>query len=300
MSSSNTEIQRIVLVTGVTANSLGASVAIQLALTKKYKVFGTLRSLDKKAEDFYNELISKGGERQDVSLVQLDVSDEKSCEMAIQSVGKVDILVNNAGAGFAQTLEGAHLDKVASCFQVNFFGPYRMMKLCIPAMRKQKWGRIINVSSVGGIVGQPFNEAYCASKAALDSLAESSNATLRSFNIYVSTFCPGAILSNFVSAVHTSSKKEDFGEGYEDLQANYLERMRSVFNDPAFKKMQQTPADAAADICNIIEQDNPDCRYVTKQGQVYADMKFNGAGQSGEAVVSYFQKIVTRSAQREQ
>ena len=296
----------IVLVTGITAGSLGASIAIKLALTKKYKVVGTLRSLGKKEQDFNDDLEARGGARGTVKVIELDVTKPESCAAAIEKVGpRIDILINNAGAGMVHSTEAAAEEKVRQCFDVNFFGPYRMMKLVIPLMRKVGGGQIINVSSVGGLVGQPFNDAYCASKAALDSVGESTNSTLRSFNIYVSTFCPGAMSSNFVHNIPsftsaTTTTNDDFGEAYQGMKNAYFGRIEAAFNSEAFKAHLQSPDEAAADLIDNLLLANhdlqlatktpPPVRYVTKQAQYLADLKFGD--QTGEKVVQYMRRAV--------
>jgi NAD(P)-dependent dehydrogenase (short-subunit alcohol dehydrogenase family) len=86
--------------------------------------------------------------------------------------GKIDVLINNAGAGFVRTVEQATEEEIRWVTDVNYFGTVRCIKEVIPHMRSARSGHIINISSVGGLVGQPFNELYCASKFAVEGLTE--------------------------------------------------------------------------------------------------------------------------------
>ena len=283
-------MEKVVLITGVTAHSLGASLLLKVAALPGYKVYGTLRNIQQKKEALLKEAQEKGVEP-NFELIEMDVTDPEAAQKVIQTVvakqGRLDILVNNAGAGLLQTVEGTPIKKVYDNFEVNFFGVYRMIQAALPTMRQQQYGRIINVSSIGGIVGQPFNEGYCAAKAAVDSLGESMNANLREFNIRVSTFCPGAIQSNFVGQTLNYSDPQDFPPAYEGLLGKYKTAITARFNDPNYKNYVQTPEMAADDILTIIQTENPQARYITKQAQVLADLKFTD--QTGEKVVGFFQ-----------
>jgi len=278
--------KKIVLVTGVTARGLGAAVAFKLAAQPHYRVYGSLRSLSK-ASDFHAEEKERGLAENTVHIVELDVTNDASCAKAVKTIvdkeGRLDVLVNNAGAGFVQTIEFATMAKVHEVFEVNFFGVYRMMQAVLPHMRQQNFGRIVNVSSVGGIVGQPFNEAYCAAKAAVDSLGESSNTILRSFNIRVSTFCPGGISTNFFGQVMEKFDNANIGEPYKGIWTAYETRTKALFTSPEAKALIQTPDECADDIVTIVNTENPVCRYVTKTVQGLVAAKFGD--QTGETSI---------------
>lgn len=290
---------QIVLVTGVTAQGLGAQIACMLAMDKSYKVYGTLRSMHK-SDAFYEQLQNAGLSKDSVTLIPLDVTQPDSCQQCVETIlakeKRIDVLINNAGAGFAQTLEFGRMENVYNCFETNYFGPYRMMKLVVPGMRQQMYGRIINIASIGGIVGQPFNEAYCGAKAALDSLGESSNATLAAFNVRVGTFCPGAMASNFIA--QASKTPIDIGEPYQELYAPYAARIELVFGSPQFQKYLQSTKEAATDVIDMLRVLNAKsclgCRKITKQAQAFADLKFKD--QSGHLLVSHFHNSLKPSS----
>ena len=121
---------------------------------------------------------------------------------ALKEVGRVDVLVNNAGYSQAGSVEMMTMDAMKAQMETNLFGVIRCQKAVLPYMRQQKSGKIINISSVGGIWGQPFNDIYCASKFALEGLAESQAPLFRTFGVYVSCVEPGAIKSAFWSNAH--------------------------------------------------------------------------------------------------
>ncbi|KAI8919794.1 hypothetical protein DFJ77DRAFT_216033 [Powellomyces hirtus] len=280
----------VVLITGVTARGLGASLALELAKTPlQYKVYGSLRSLAK-SEDFHKEAKDKGIDSSKVGLLEFDVTNQESCAKAIQELiakeGRIDVLVNNAGAGYLQTIESATPEQIQNCFDVNFFSVYRMSTLVLPHMRAQNTGRIINVSSIGGIMGQGFNEIYCAAKAATDSLAESMNMTLWKWNITVSSFCPGAITSAFAGSAMKTITGQEIPEDYKPLMDDYFKAVQARFSLPESAKFRQTPEECAADIVTIIKTEKPSARYITENVQEWAAVKLQPG--AGDAVVDFF------------
>ena len=102
----------------------------------------------------------------------LDVTDDAAARACVGDVlddyGAIDVLVNNAGAGFLGTLEQFSLDELDEVMATNFFSVARMCQLVLPSQRAKGAGRILTVTSVGGVVGQPFNDAYCAAKFAVE------------------------------------------------------------------------------------------------------------------------------------
>lgn len=271
-----------VLVTGVTAGGLGASIAIKLAKSGKYNVFGSLRNLSK-SQAFLDQL--KAETSNTVTLVELDVTSDHSCKQVIEKIGKVDILINNAGQGLVQTIEGTDMDKVIDCFQVNYFGVYRLIKTVLPSMRQNKFGRIINIASVGGLVGQPFNEGYCSAKAALDSLTESMNSTLRTFNIRTTSFCPGWISTNFVSNASGVDNGTIPGmpQEYKEMFDKYRARTKNLASNPEMAAFRQTADQCAQDVVDIVEQDLPKARVYTKTVAPLVEVKFGDS--SAEKVI---------------
>ena len=112
----------------------------------------------------------------DIVIRQLDVEQTSSVEACIADMmateGRIDVLVNNAGAGFVRSTEQATEDEIRRVMDVNFMGVVRCTKAVMPHMRAAASGHIVNISSVGGLVGQPFNEIYCAAKFAVEGYTE--------------------------------------------------------------------------------------------------------------------------------
>jgi len=150
----------IALVAG-TSTGIGLSTAIHLAHAG-FEVVATLRN-PARAEALKARAAA---ENVRLHMRELDVQSEASVHTCVDDVlkthGRIDLLVNNAGAGFLGTLEQTSDEAVRRAMDVNFFGVWRMTQAVLPSMRARGSGRIIAVSSIGGLVGQPFNDAYYA------------------------------------------------------------------------------------------------------------------------------------------
>jgi NAD(P)-dependent dehydrogenase (short-subunit alcohol dehydrogenase family) len=128
-------------------------------------------------------------------LLPLDVRDEASVRAAVATVereaGSIDVLVNNAGYSHEGALEELTVEELKAIFETNFFGAVRMMQAVLPGMRARRAGRIINVSSLAGLMPLPFMGAYSASKHALESYSESLRHELLPLGISVFLVEPG-------------------------------------------------------------------------------------------------------------
>lgn len=186
---------KVVLITG-TSTGLGLKTSVLLA-QKGYKVYATMRNPEKRSE------LEKEIKEQNVSLAikQLDVSDPGSIQKCIAEIfegeGKIDILINNAGAGFLRASEHTSEKELLHVTDVNYLGVVRCTNAVLSIMRKQKSGHVINISSVGGLVGQPFNELYCAAKFAVEGYTEALATYLTPFfGIKFTIVEPGEFLPN--------------------------------------------------------------------------------------------------------
>ena len=143
-----------------------------------------------------------------IDVRQLDVQDDASIERCVQDVIKtydhIDLLVNNAGAGYLGTLEQTSPQDLQRTMDINFFGVWRVTQAVFPLMRAARSGRILTVTSVGGLIGQPFNDAYCAAKFAVQGLMESLAPVAKQLGIDVCLIEPGAVNTEFVSSVEAS------------------------------------------------------------------------------------------------
>jgi len=183
-------VSRAVLITGC-STGIGRATAIQLAAAG-FPVYATARRPEAIAD-----LAERG-----CSILQLDVTDEVSMAKAVALVegehGSVGVLVNNAGYGLEGPVEELSLQEMRREFETNLFGPTRLSQLVLPAMRRQGWGKIVNLSSVGGLITIPGGGAYHASKHALEALSDALRFEVQGFGIDVIVVEPGAIKTRWV------------------------------------------------------------------------------------------------------
>ncbi|WP_183561694.1 SDR family oxidoreductase [Mucilaginibacter sp. SP1R1] len=183
-------MKNTVLITG--ASSGFGKVAAKLFHNKGWNVIATMRSPEKETE---LSALS------DILLSKLDVTDAQTIQHAvtagIEKFGRIDVLVNNAGYGALGALEASTEEEARKQFDVNFFGLIAVTKAVLPAMRKQRSGTIINVSSVGGRITFPFSSLYHATKFAVEGLTESMQYELNPLGINLKIVEPGGYKTEF-------------------------------------------------------------------------------------------------------
>ena len=253
-------MKKNVLITG-TSTGVGFESALLFA-RKGYKVYATMRNL-KKGEVLTQAAQSAG---LDIELVALDVTQPETIRDAVNHVisqdGKIDVLVNNAGAGFAKTTEQASVDEVKWVTEVNYHGVVYCTQAVMPHMRKAKSGHIINVTSVGGLVGQPFNELYCGAKFAVEGYTEALACYVgSSFNIKFSLVEPGGITTEFMnSAVAATAIDGQLATGeYLPLFEKYLAGAQERAGNEELS-LYQTGAQVAEVILEVAQNENPPLR----------------------------------------
>jgi NAD(P)-dependent dehydrogenase (short-subunit alcohol dehydrogenase family) len=250
--------ENVTLITG-TSTGIGLEIAIQAAAAG-HTVVATMRNLDKAAA--LRDATDAAGVTVDIR--QLDVTDQQSIDACIASViadhGRLDALINNAGVGHVGTIEQESVDDVRAVMEVNFFGVVMMTRSAMAALRASG-GRLITITSVGGVVGQPFNEAYCAAKFAVEGFMEGLAPVAATVGVRVSVVEPGAVGSEFVSNVGIESSPLRANPGpYSDALAAYLERTAGAFANA------QSPKDAAAPIVELLGAGSPAFRIQTSPG----------------------------------
>ncbi len=181
--------KKVALVSG-SSSGFGLLTAIELA-RQGFHVYDSMRS-PQRAERF-DQAVAKA----DVTLekIALDVTDEVSIRAAVDHIlraeGRIDVLVNNAGFGMGGCVEDFEMAELRSQFETNFFGVVALTKAVLTAMRAQKSGRIINVSSIGGLVTTQGFGAYCASKFAVEGFSEALRHEMLSTGVFVTLIEPG-------------------------------------------------------------------------------------------------------------
>ena len=175
----------VVIITG--ASSGFGLVTAKLLSKREYRVFGTSRKEHSNLGEEFEMLLLD---------VRSDDSVQACVERVLNATGRIDLLINNAGHALSNFVEETTLDEARSIFETNFFGVVRLTKAVLPIMREQRHGRIINVSSLAGLVGVPSQGFYSASKFALEGYSEALKYEVEKFNIKVSLIEPGFFKTN--------------------------------------------------------------------------------------------------------
>src|SRR5919112_605723 len=185
-------VSKAVLITG-SSSGIGWATAKHLS-DVGWRVYATARNVEKIAP------LEESGCR----LLALDVTDEDSMASAVEEVereeGAVGTLVNNAGYSQSGAVEVVPMDKVRGQFDSSVFGLVRMCQLVLPGMRRQGYGRIVNVSSMGGKLTFPGAGYYHASKHAVEALSDALRFEVAGFSVKVSVIEPGLIRTSFAQA----------------------------------------------------------------------------------------------------
>ena len=178
-------MKKVALITGA-SSGMGKSTA-NILHSQGYIVYGAARRTDE-----MNDLKAKG-----MGVVALDLTNDESIVEAVNTIlekeGRIDILINNAGYGSYGAVEDVPLEEARRQFEVNLFGMARLTQLVLPSMRKQKSGRIVNISSMGGKIYTPLGAWYHATKHAVEGWSDCLRLELKDFGIDVVVVQPGGI-----------------------------------------------------------------------------------------------------------
>lgn len=181
--------KKVILVTGASAG-MGKEFTRHL-LQDGHIVYGAARRLDK-----MDDIKQEG-----VKVLGMDVTDEASMvdgiETIIKAEGRIDVLINNAGFGSYGAIEDVPIGDAKYQLDVNVFGAARLIQLVLPSMRKNHYGRIINISSIGGKIAMPLGGWYHASKFALEAISDALRNEVAQFGIDVVVIEPGGIKSEW-------------------------------------------------------------------------------------------------------
>ena len=249
--------QSVAIVTG-SSSGIGFETSLTLARNGFY-TYATVRKLVDGSIP-----ITDIAKKEDLSLqtIRLDVNNEQSVIEGVNRIseekGRIDVVVNNAGYTLMGALEETSMDEIKAQFETNFFGAIRVMQAVIPTMRKQRRGKIVNVTSVAGRIALPLNSVYHGTKFALEGLSESIQYELETFGIKIILIEPGGVASNFIKNLKMAHAKasDTTKSPYRRIENRMLE---------AFKKIEQNgihPSEVAKVILDAITSEDPQLRYL--------------------------------------
>lgn len=224
-------MSKVWFITGA-SSGIGAAL-VTAALEAGDRVVATARNLKKLESAIGQEASDR------LAFVPLDVSQESQAQhavaAAVEKFGRIDVLVNNAGYSLLGDLESLTKEQIERQFATNFYGVLHLMRAVLPVMRRQGSGRILNVSSMAGVMGYARVSAYAASKFAMEGLSLSVAGEVERFGIKVTLVEPGFFRTDLL-APHAAEFGALAVEGYEKpatLQAQWLGLHGKQMGDPA-------------------------------------------------------------------
>lgn len=231
------------LITGI-SRGLGQALA-QVALDRGDTVIGTTRG---------------GGANLDAGkgtlhLLHLDIADKAAVETKVARAfdlgGRIDVIVNNAGYGLLGAIEEATDVEVDHLFEVNVFGPFRLIRAALPRLRAQAGGHIVNITSIAGRAPMASSGAYAAAKSAMEGLSQSLSQEVAPFGIRVTAVAPGGFRTDFLSD-HSIRRSAGVDDAYAGTVGKALAHLDKIAG-----KQIGDPARAAAAILAAVDAETP-------------------------------------------
>lgn len=237
-------MKKVILITGV-SSGFGKESARLLA-EADHIVYGTVRKGPEIADKY--------------QILRLDLTDKESIEHTINEVinkeGRIDVLINNAGMHTGGPVEMSPPENIRIQMETNFLGMVHLTRMVLPQMRKQGSGLIINFSSIGGLMGLPFQAFYSASKFAIEGFTEALRMEVKQFNIRVVLINPGDFHTN------NSANRRNYlaPTGLSDPYHEQFERTLAIIEKDEANGWE--PATLARKLLKIVECKNPHQRYI--------------------------------------
>ena len=237
-------MKKVILITGI-SSGFGKQTS-ELLAEKGHIVYGTVRK--------------ETGTGKLINIIKMDLTEPASIKRAVETVlqkeGKIDILINNAGMHTGGPIETSPIENIRLQIDTNFIGMVQLTKAVLPAMRKQSGGLIINFSSIGGLIGLPFQAFYSASKFAIEGFSEALRMELKQFNIKVVLINPG----DFQTSNSANRRKFLTPTGPTDpYEKQFNTTLAKIEKDEA---KGWAPEILARKIVRIVELKNPKNRYI--------------------------------------
>ncbi len=233
---------RVVLITGA-SSGIGRACGVHLA-ARGWRVFGASRKESPADAGF--------------AMVRMDVDEDGSVERGVADVlkqaGRIDAVVNNAGYSLAGSVEDTSIDEAKAQFETNFFGTLRVCHAVLPTMRSQRRGHIVNISSLAGTFGLPFEGIYSASKFALEGLSEALRYETRRFGIHVALVEPGDYQTAITASRRVAAAART-NEAYRERFAHFSQKQEHL------EQTATTPEPIARLVERILNDPRPKLRY---------------------------------------
>ena len=243
-------MKKVILITGA-SSGIGKDTALSL-IKEGHVVYGVARRLE-----MMKDIVQAGGHA-----IKMDILKERNIDDVVNQIikeqSRVDVLINNAGYGLWGAVETISIDEAKRQFDVNIFGLAYLTKKIIPIMRKQKSGKIINMSSMGGKVYTPFGAWYHATKYALEGWSDCLRIELKSFGIDVILIEPGVIKTEFQDVMMNSTVERSIGTPYEKK----LKALEKATQEMYARGIGSPPSTITKLIIKAINSHNPKRRYV--------------------------------------
>ena len=237
-------MSKVVLITGA-SSGLGRSIAEKLS-NHNFIVYGTSRN-PKEIDAKYKLLKFDITEYQDAETIT---------DYLISKHGKIDILINNAGISITGPVESSEMDNLKNLFDTNFFGHINLIQNVVPHMRKNMSGLIINITSIAGYLGLPFQSIYCASKASLNLLGESLNMELKNFNVKIVNLAPGDYKTEIID-----NRRDSILDNNSPYNPEYSSFTKAITR--GMSKKGNDPREIADMVFKIINSKNPKIHYLS-------------------------------------
>lgn len=245
-------VSKAVLVTGC-SSGIGRATAERLS-SKGWRVYATARN-----PDSIKDLADKG-----CTMMALDMDDEASMRAAVDAIvaaeGAVGVLVNNAGYSQSGAVETVPMEKIRRQFETNVFGLIRLTQLVLPGMRAQGWGRVVNLSSMGGRLTFPGGAYYHASKHAVEAFSDALRFEVKGFGVRAIIIEPGLIRTSFGDAAVGSMDEEHDDGPYGEFNASVAALTKGAYEGP-MAKLGAGPEAVAKTIERAISSSRPRARY---------------------------------------
>jgi NAD(P)-dependent dehydrogenase (short-subunit alcohol dehydrogenase family) len=259
-------VSKALLITGC-SSGIGWAPAERLA-DVGWRVYATARDVGKIAP-----LEQRGCE-----LLPLDVTDEDSMRTAVDEIerreGAVGVLVNNAGYSQSGAVEAVPMEKIRHQFETNVFGLARMCQLVLPGMRRQGYGRIVNVSSMGGKLTFPGAGYYHATKHAVEALSDALRFEVQGFGVRVSVIEPGLIKTGFADTAVGSMDGSNDKAPYAGFDQAVARATAENYERGPISRLVGGPETVAEAIEQAISSRSPRSRYaVTPSARVFLGLR---------------------------